>query len=31
LIKIEANYLDVLKNTLPFTEEEIKINCKVGV
>lgn len=31
LIKIEANYLEVLKNTLPFTEKEIKINCKVGV
>lgn len=29
LIKIESNYLEVLKNTLPFTEEEIKINCGV--
>lgn len=29
LRKIEANYLDVLKATLPFSEEEIKKNCKI--
>ena len=29
LRKIEANYLETLKATLPFTEEEIKENCKV--
>lgn len=29
LVKIDANYLDTLKSTLPFTEEEIKINCKI--
>lgn len=29
LIKIEANYLETLKATLPFSEEEIKINCKL--
>ncbi|MFA1820581.1 hypothetical protein ACDX78_10420 [Virgibacillus oceani] len=30
LIKLEANYLDVLKNTLPYTEKEIKTNCELG-
>lgn len=29
LIKIEANYLNTLKATLPFTEEDIKIKCKL--
>lgn len=29
LIKIEANYLDVLKASLPFSEEEIKEKCKL--
>jgi hypothetical protein len=29
LIKIEANYLNTLKATLPFTEEEIKIKCRL--
>ncbi|WEG18625.1 hypothetical protein PQ478_09085 [Alkalihalophilus pseudofirmus] len=29
LIKIEANYLDVLKATLPYSEEEIIKNCKL--
>jgi hypothetical protein len=28
-IRIEASYLDVLKNTLPFTTEEIIVNCKL--
>lgn len=30
LIKIDSNYMEVLRNTLPFTEEEIKINCKIS-
>lgn len=30
LIKIEANYLEVLKATLLFTEEEIKEKCKLS-
>jgi len=29
LIKIDANYLDTLKNTLPYTEKEIVENCKI--
>lgn len=29
LIKIEANYLNTLKATLPFSEEEIKKKCKI--
>jgi hypothetical protein len=29
LIKIEANYLETLKATLPFSEEEIKEKCKL--
>lgn len=29
LIKIDANYLDTLKSTLPYTEKEIKTNCKI--
>jgi hypothetical protein len=29
LIRIEANYLNTLKATLPFSEEEIKKNCKL--
>ncbi len=29
LIKIDANYLETLKRTLPFTEEEIITNCKI--
>lgn len=29
LIKVESSYLDVLKNTLPYQEKEIKINCKI--
>jgi hypothetical protein len=30
LIKIEANYLEVLKSTLSLSEREIKINCKIN-
>lgn len=30
LIKIDANYLETLKSTLPFSEEEIKEKCKLG-
>lgn len=29
LIKIDANYLDVLKDTLPFSEDEIRKNCNL--
>lgn len=29
LVKIESNYLNVLKATLPFSEEEIKEKCKL--
>jgi hypothetical protein len=29
LIKIEAHYLNTLKATLPFSEEEIKKKCKI--
>ena len=31
LIKIEANYLEVLNATLPFTEKEIKEKCKLPI
>jgi hypothetical protein len=31
LIKIDANYLDVLKATLPFSEEEIIKNCELNI
>lgn len=31
LIKIDANYLDVLKDTLPFSEEEIIKNCELNI
>jgi len=30
LIKIDANYLEVLRATLPFTEKEIKKKCKIS-
>ena len=30
LVKIESNYLEVLKNTLPFSEEEIRKYCKIS-
>lgn len=29
LLRLEANYLEVLRATLPFPEDEIKVNCKL--